>query len=76
MRTFKEFMEAQDGTQTPAPPSKKELVGYKNKISKGVRDIRDDLSNDYSDPTKFNGDIGPFKLLHSKGKPAVAPIAK
>ena len=75
MRTFREFLESKDGSQKAAPPSKKEMAGYKNKISAGVRDLRNDLSDDYSDPLKFQGDIGAYKLLHTKGK-AKAPIAK
>ena len=67
-------MEEQDGK--PTAPSKKEMVPYKNVKPKGVRDLRDDLSKDYSDPLKFQGDIGAYKLLHSKGKPPAAPIAK
>ena len=66
-------MEAQDGK--PTTPSKKEMAPYTNKKSAGVRDLRDDLSKDYSDPLKTHGDIGAYKLLHHKGK-AAAPIAK
>lgn len=75
MRTFRQYMESRDGSQKPAPPSKKEMAPYKNKKPSGVRDLRDDLSSDYSDPLKFQGDIGAYKLLHTKGKP-IAPIAK
>lgn len=48
---------------------------FKEKIPKGTRDVRNDLSKDYPGHLERLGDVGPFKILGSRGKPC-APVAR
>lgn len=71
---FKEWLEAEEQGQ-PHESSKMKKSDFKEKISKGSRDLRDDLSKDYPGHLERHGDVGPFKILGSRGKSS-APVAR
>ena len=51
---------------TPSQPSKMKKLKAKETFTKGVRDLRNDLSDDYPGNIEFQGDVGPYKVLGKK----------
>ena len=56
------WLTSEAGDGKPEAPHGMQKVDYTEKRSKGVRDIRDDLSADYKGNVKHNGTVEPFKL--------------
>lgn len=62
---FRQWLE---NNSRPQPPSATKKLNRKETFTKGVRDLRDDLSKDYPGNIEFQGDVGPYKVLGVGGK--------
>jgi len=63
---FDEWLSLREDCGKPEPPRKMEKVAWKEKISKKIRDLVGDLSDDYKGHIKMNGTVEPFKVLDKR----------